>query len=307
MKFTYDAVSGLAFLVNQLAHIEKKMFAVQYQDITYTDLIPISMEAGEYATAVDYYYMDGKAIAEFVGTKSLNVPIAEIGAEKVTIGVERAAIGYEYSDEELRQAMHVGIPLPQQKANTARRGMEELFQATSMTGNASKGLPGFINNVNVTAATVVNPGAGTEFINKTPAQILFDINDFMGDVFVDTLQAERVTDLLLPTAQWNYIANTYRADGSDRTILQALAANSPYLKSADNVKPVAELAGAGAGGTDRMMCYTKTTDKVVLHIPMPIKFTAAERRGLGFQVPGEAKIAGVEFRYPGSARYADGI
>ena len=304
---TYDAASGLGFLQSQLAYIEAKLYEVKYKNINYSEIIPVSSEAGEWATAVDYYYMDGSAVAKFIGSRALDVPIAEIGAKKVTVAVELGATGYQYSDEEIRQAMQLQRPLPQLKANTARRAYEELAQTTGMTGNTGYNLPGFINNTNVTAATVVDPGSGTEFVNKTPAQILFDINDFMGDIFVDSLQIERADTLLLPTAQWNYIATTPRSDNSDMTILNYLVANSPYLSSRDSVIPCTELTGAGSGGTDRMMAYTKDTEKVVYHIPMPLKFTEPQRKGLGFEVPGAFKLSGVEFRYPGSARYADGI
>lgn len=308
MKFVaYDAATGLAFLLSQLTHIEAKMYEKKYKAITYPAIIPVSNEAGEWAESVTYFFMDGAAIAEFVGTKSLNVPIAEIGTDKVTVPVELGATGYEYSDEELRQALQLGRPLPQLKSNTARRAYEELAQRTAMTGDTTHDLPGFINNTNVTAASVVNPGSGTEWVNKTSNQILFDINDFMGDIFVDTLQVERPNTLLLPTAQWNYLAGTPRSDNSDTTLLAWLIANSPYLSSDADIIPVTELASAGAGSTDRMMAYDKDMDKVVFHIPMPLRFTEPQREGRGFQVPGEFKLSGVEFRYPGSARYADGI
>lgn len=308
MKYVaYDASTGLAFLLSQLTHIEAKMYEKKYKAITYPNIIPVSNEAGEWAESVTYFFMDGAAIAEFVGTKSLNVPIAEIGTDKVTVPVELGATGYEYSDEELRQAIQLQRPLPSLKSNTAMRAYEELAQRTAMTGDATHNLPGFINNTNVTAATVVNPGSGTEWVNKTPNQILFDVNDFMGDIFVDTLQVERPNTLLLPTSQWNYIAGTPRSDTSDTTILAWLIANSPYLNSDADIIPVTELAGAGAGATDRMMCYDKDIDKVVFHIPMPLRFTEPQRKGRGFEVPGEFKLSGVEFRYPGSARYADGI
>lgn len=308
MKFaTYDAVTGMGFLLSQLSYIESKMYEKKYKAITYPQIVPVSNEAGEWAESVTYFYMDGRAVAEFVGTKSLNVPIAEIGTEKVTVSVELGATGYEYSDEELRQAIQLQRPLPTLKSNVARRAYEELVQRTAMVGDASHNLPGFINNTNVTANTVVNPGSGTEWVNKTPDEILFDINDLMGDIFVDTLQAERPDTLLLPTYQWNYIAGTPRSATSDTTILAWLVANSPYLNTVADVIPVAELDGAGAGATDRMVAYTKDTDKVVLHIPMPLRFSEPQRKGRGFEVPGEFKVGGVEFRYPGSARYGDGI
>ena len=303
----YDAATGLAFLLSQLTFIESKMYEKKYKAITYPLIIPVSNEAGEWAESVTYFFMDGAAVAEFVGTKSLNVPIAEIGTEKVTVPVELGATGYEYSDEELRQAIQLKRALPQLKSNTARRAVEELAQRVAMVGDASHNLPGFINNTNVTAATVVDPGSGTEWVNKTPNQILFDINDFMGDIFVDTLQVEKPTTLLLPTAQWNYIAGTPRSDNSDTTLLAWLIANSPYLSSDADIVPISELASAGAGSTDRMMAYDKDMDKVVFHIPMPLRFTEPQRKGRGFEVPGEFKLSGVEFRYPGSARYADGI
>lgn len=306
-KFMYDAASGLAYLLSQLTAVEAKMYEVQYKNITYPQVIPISNEAGEWAESVTYFFMDGTAVAEFVGSKSLDVPIAEIGTDKIVVPVELGATGYEYSDEEMRQAMQLGRPLSQLKANVARRAYEELAQRTSMFGNTQHNLPGFLNNTNVTAASVVNPGSGTEWVNKTAAQILFDINDLLGDIFTNTLQVERPDTLLLPTAQWSYIASTPRSDNSDTTILQYVVANSPYLNSAADIIPLAELASAGAGSTDRMMAYTKSVDKVVFHIPMPLRFTEPQRKGRGFEVPGEFKLSGVEFRYPGSAQYADGI
>lgn len=307
MTFMYDAPTGFSFLLNQLTYIETKMYEKKYKEITYNKIIPVSNEAGEWVEAITYFYMDGAAVAEFVGTKSLNVPIAEIGTEKETVQVELAATGYEYSDEELRQAMYLKRPLTALKANKARRAYEELAQRTSMLGNTTHNLPGFINNTNVTAATVVNPGSGTQWVNKSADEIIFDVNDFMGDIFVDTLQVEKANKLGLPTAQWNYIAGTPRSALSDTTILQWLVNNSPYLSSMEDVIPMAELTGAGAAGVDRMMAYTKDIDKVVFHIPMPLKFTEPQRKGRGFEVPGEFKLSGVEFRYPGSARYADGI
>lgn len=303
----YDSGTGLAFLTSQLTHIESKLYEVRYKAITYPQIIPVSNEAGEHVESITYFFMDGKVVARFVGTKSLDVPISEIGTDKIVIPVELGAVGYEYSDEELRQAIALGRPLPQLKANLSRRGFEELAQRVAMTGDTEHDLPGFINNTNVTSAVVVDPGGGTEWVNKTPRQILFDINDFMGDIFVDTLQIEKPNKLGLPTSQWNFIAGTPRSDTSDLTILQWLVNNSPYLTSIEDVIPITELTGSGAGDTDRMMAYDFDMDKVVFHIPMPLRYSEPQRKGRGFEVPGEFKLSGIEFRYPGSARYADGI
>jgi len=307
-NYNIDVATGLSFLLSQLTFLETKMYEKKYKSINYQDIVPISNEAGEWAESITYFYMDGAAIAEFVGTKSLDVPIAEIGSKAITILVELGATGYEYSDEELRQAIQLQRPLPQLKLNTARRAYEELVQRTAMVGDATHNLPGFINNANVMTETVAAGGKGkTEWDKKTSNEILFDINNLMGGVLVDTLQVERPNTLLLPTAKWNYIAGTPRSDNSDTTMLQWLVSNSPFLTSDADIIPVSELTGAGVGNANRMMTYDKDIDKVVMHIPMPLRFTEPQRKGRGFQIPGEFKIGGVEFRYPGSARYGDGI
>lgn len=306
-NLTRDQAAGLSFLTQQLAYIEPKMYAKKYKEITYSQIIPISTAAGEYATSINYFYMDGRAIAKFVGSKSLDVPIAEIGAAQVVIPVELGATGYEYSDEELRQAIQLNQSLDAMKADVARRAYEELVQRTSMFGNTSLGLPGFLNNVNVTAGTVIDPGGGTEWINKSPDQIIFDIVDLMGSIWTDSLQIERPNALGLPTSQYNYISNTPRSINSDTTIKQWLLTNSEWFSSPGDIIAMPELIGAGAGGTDRMIAFTRDADKVILHIPMPLRFTQPQRKGRGFEIPGEFKVGGVEFRYPGSARYADGI
>jgi hypothetical protein len=306
-QMTYDADTGLAFVESQLSYIESKMWEVQYRKITYNQVIPISTEPGEWAQSVVYYFSDRKGKAKFIGSKALDVPLVEVGTERAVTPVELAGIGYDYSDEEIRQAIYLGQPLPQRKANAARECYEDLTQRTGYFGDLTLNLPGFLNNANVPSSVVVNPGAGTEWVNKTPDEITFDINDFLGDIFVDTLQIEQADTLLLPTQQWNYIATTRLDIVNNTTILEYIVSKSPYLNSTADVIPIPELVGAGVGGSDRMVAYTKSTDKVVYYITMPLRFTEPQREGLGFIVPGAFKIGGVEFRYPLSARYADGI
>jgi hypothetical protein len=307
VKITNDADAGVAFVESQLAHVEAKVYEKQYRHIVYQDIIPVSNEAGEGATSVIYYSIDGATMGKFIGSNAIDVPLSEISTTQTTVPVELGAVGYKYSDEELRQASILNRSLPQLKADLTMRGFEEHAQKVCFTGDTSKGLAGFLNNVNVPTATVVNPGGGTEWVNKTPAQILVDINGSFTQVNSVTKQVEAADTLLLPTAQYNYIATTPRSDNSDMTILAYVVANSPYLTSAENVKSLPELAGAGAGGTDRMMVYTKDSDKVIFHIPMPFRIEQPVRKTLGFEVPAVYKLSGVEFRFPLSANYSDGI
>ena len=307
IKITNDADAGLGFVESTLTHVEAKVYEKQYRHIVYQDIVPVSNEAGEGATSVTYYSIDGATMGKFIGSNAIDVPLSDIATSQHLVPVELGAVGYKYSDEELRQAALLNRPLPQLKANLTMRGFEEHAQSVCFTGDTTKGLEGLLNNSNVPAASVVNPGSGTEWVNKTPAQILDDVNSLFAQVFSVTKQVEKPDSLLLPTAQWSYISDTPRSDNSDTTILEYIAKNSQYINSADDIKPLPELVGAGAAATDRMMVYTKDSDKVVFHIPMPFRIEQPVRKTLGYEVPAVYKLSGVEFRFPLSAAYADGI
>lgn len=295
--------NGLAFLESNRAHIEAKVYEKKYNKITYSELIPVSNEAGEWAESILYYTMDVAGMAKWIGDKSFDVPMAEASTSKVSIPVRMGGIGYGYSLEELGAAQMTNRPLTEMKASGARRGSEEKIQKTAMLGDSEVGFSGFINHPNVPAGNATTGNWAT----ATADEILKDINDLFSAVNEDTNDNESADTLVLPIAQWNFIMSTPRSTNSDTTIAQYVASNSPFLNSINDIKKIQELKGAGAGATDRMMVYTKDPDKVVLHMPMPYRFLPVQPKGLGFEVPGMFRMGGVEFRYPLSAAYADGI
>lgn len=307
IKITNDADAGLGFVESTLTHVEAKVYETEYRHIVYQDVVPVSNEAGEGATSVTYYSVDGATMGKFIGSNAIDVPLSDISTKQSIVPVELGAVGYKYSDEELRQAAMLNRPLPQTKANLTMRGFEEHAQDVCFNGDATKGLEGFLDNSNVPSSSVVNPGSGTEWVNKTPAQILADVNSLFAQVFETTKQVESADKLCLPTSQYSFIANTPRSDNSDTTILMYLVQNSTYINSVEDIISLPELVGAGAATTDRMMVYTKNIDKVVFHIPMPFRIEQPVRKTLGWEVPAVYKLSGVEFRYPLSAAYADGI
>lgn len=298
----------LDFLVGQLDHVEAQIFEVEYAPITYPKVLPISTEAGETAESIKYQSIDKVGQAKFIGKGVTDIPLAEIGGSISTVGVEMGGLGYEYTDFELMQAQILNRSIDTLRGMAVRQGIEEHIQSVFMLGDTDVALPGFINNAAITANTVVNGAAGTPaFTTKTPDEILADINTLFTNIWVNSSMVERADTLALPPAQLAYLNNTRVSQTSDTTILEFLLAKVMWLNSMDNVVPLNELVGAGAGATDRMVAYTKNPIKVVAHMPMPIKQLQPVRKDLGWRIPMIYRISGVEFRYPGSAEYADGI
>jgi len=152
-------------------------------------------------------------------------------------------------------------------------------------------------------------GGGTEFVNKTPDQILFDINDGFTDIFETTKMVEQGNTLLLPPNQWSFISSTPRSANSDTTILMYIVQNSPYINSADDIIPCNEMAAANNPllSTDAMVFYDRSPDKLQLEIPVELELLPVQQKNLEFVIPGRSRLAGLNIYYPLSLNIVTGI
>lgn len=301
-KMTMDV--GFDFLKTNMSAVETKVYEQQFPEATYLTAIPISGAMPEWTTSIIYRSLSATGMAKFIATGAYDVPMLNLDPKTTAIQVRSGGIGFGYSLEDLAQSQEFGTPIDSSGAVMARRFAEQHIQKISMLGDADVGFEGFVNNTNVPAG---NATTGDWLTTATPAQILQDINDAFSDVVEDTLNVERPNRLALPLAQWNFIMHTPRSVDSDMTIAKFVVANSPYITSLAQIVPIVELKGAGTLAADRMMVYTYAEDKVVLHTPMPFNILDPQAKGLGYEVPTMYRVGGVEFRYPLSAAYYDGI
>ena len=199
--------------------------------------------------------------------------------------------------------------MDQRRANAARRATEQTVNDVAFFGDDTSGLPGLFSNPNIPTGAVVNPGSGTEWVNKTPDEILFDVNDLFADIFETTKMVERGNTLLLPPSQWSYIMSTPRSSNSDTTIAQYLAMNSPYLDSIEDIIPVNECSAANNPelSDDAMVAYDRNPDKLQLEIPVELEMLPVQQKNLEFLVPGRLRLAGLNIYYPLSLAIATGI
>lgn len=308
MKFNMlDDVNG-AFFQRELELIKSQSYDTLYADLIARNLFPVSNEGGFAITSITYRSYDKVGAAKLINNYAKDLPRADVGGKEITIPVKEIGTSYGYTVKEIAASQMVGRSLDQQRANASRRAVEEEINDIAFNGRADADLPGFLSNPNIPTVTVVDGASGTAFWNtKTPDEILFDINDLFGDIFENTKMKERADTLLLPPAQWNYIASTPRASNSDTTILMYVVQNSPFLASMESVIPVNELVGAGTAGVDIMVAYTRRPDKLQLEIPGELQYFAPQEQGLEIVIPGMSSIAGVNVYYPMSAAIAEEI
>ena len=124
------------------------------------------------------------------------------------------------------------------------------------------GTTGLMNNPNVTETTAASNGAdssSTKWKDKTPQQILKDVNDLLSAVWAS---CEYDTDaipnhILLPYEQYNYILTTMVSDLASETIYDFLMKNNAAVKNGGElfIGGCRWCKGAGTGKTDRMVGY----------------------------------------------------
>ncbi len=305
----YLDADGAMFFQRQLEHIKAQSYDVRYAELKARSLFPVSNEGGAGITSITYRTYDQSGAAKIINAYADDLPRADVAGKETTIPVRSVGISYGYNLDEIQSSQLTGAALDQRRANASRRSVEQIVNDVAFFGDAESGLPGLFDNPNIPTGAVVNPGSGTEWVNKTPDQILFDINDLFADIFETTKMVELGNTLLLPPQQWSYIMSTPRSSNSDTTIAQYIASNSPYLTSVEDIIPVNECAAANNPelSTDAMVAYDRSPDKLQLEIPVELEMLPVQQKNLEFVIPGRSRLGGLNIYYPLSLAIATGI
>ncbi len=169
---------------------------------------------------------------------------------------------------------------------------------------------GLLNSALVTAGNVVNGVSGSPlWAQKTPDEILADVNALLTATWLASAYAICPSKLLLPPAQFALITTIKVSSAGNVSVMKYLEDNSISLKingKALDIQPLKWLTGRGAGATDRMVAYTNDESRV--RFPMvPIRRETAYYQGIRFTAPYLWAFGEMEFVYPETAQYADGI
>lgn len=299
-----DAASDFSYLANQLAFRENQIFERLYTPMQYEQFLPITDEVGPYATEVVYEIIDKKGTAgPHVGRSG--IPEVEIGTEYRRFPVLCGSVGYAFTQEELRQTVHLKRPIPERKLGVAMEAYRRHMNKVGLFGEENTELTGLYNNPIVPKIT-----SAKQWEEASVDQILGDINTLISTVWENTAYNDIVDTIVMAPKAYSIIAARARSEHSDLTVLRFVEQNN-FAKTTYGydvtIRPGFGLDIGGTDGARRMIGYVKSEQRLVMHIPLPLQFLAPQSDGLKIFVPGEYKYSGVEFRYPNSACYMDGI
>jgi hypothetical protein len=216
----------------------------------------------------------------------------------------------KYTIPELLSAEKLGRPVDVQKYDGLKLKHQMDIDEMVYIGDTTYGKYGLANSTQITPYNVAAGASGfTTWANKTPDEILSDVNTLLTTCWTNAGFAVMPAELRLPPVQFGYIIANKVSNAGNVSILEFLRANSlcnAALGRPLNIQPIKWLTGRGASGTNRMFCYTKDRNRV--RFPMvPLQRTPLEYRSLYQLTTYFGRLGVVEFPYPETVQYADGI
>lgn len=284
------------FLARELETILARSFEVEYADIKYSQLIPISTEVGPGSDSFTYRVFDKQGSMKVIADKANDLPRADVLRKEISHPVRSLGASFAYTIQETRAAAMVqGMNLEQRRANAVRRAYEEKVQEIAFFGETPSGMKGFFNNDQVDK-TVPNKWFDTattdemlELLNEAPTRLVQNSN-----------MKEMPNTMLVPYSVYRIISTTPRSTVSDTTVMEFFLRTNPMISA---IEPINELEAGKSGGAlskDRIVVYDRSPDKLQLHLPQPLEFLPPVRQALEFSVAAHARIGGLALYYPKS-------
>lgn len=286
------------FLDRQLEYIRPQVFEVEYADIKYPTILPVTAEAGPGSQTFTYRIMDATGDFKLISDAADDLPRADVSQTEKSINIRSFGGSFGYTVQELRAAQMANLSLEQRRASAVRRAYEEKVESVAMFGEGSVNLAGFFNNATV---DVISANKWFSTSSVTAQEMLEILNQGVSAIISGSNMKEQPDTILMPYEDYNTVSTTRNSDSSDVTVLEYFLRTNPFIR---NVEPINQLAAANSSlAKNRLVVYKRDPQKVQLHIPQPLELFPPQQRGLEFIVPAHARVGGVALYYPKSVKY----
>lgn len=258
---------------------------------------------------------NGKA---WIGKTSDQIGGVGVDTGKVPNPLTPWGLELKYSVLELESAAKMGRPIDAQKFEALKLKHQMDIDEMVYVGDSTLNVGGLLNNALVTNVSNLPNGAAASplWVNKTPAEILKDVNDLLISVWTASGFAVMPNKLLIPPKAFGHISTQTVSTAGSVSILKYLLENNILKTStgqALEIQPSKWCIGSGAGGTigtdaafNRMVAYTQRTDFV--RFPMTqLQRTPVQYDSLFHKSTYYCRLGVVEVVYPETIGYRDGL
>jgi hypothetical protein len=310
---------GMAFLESELEKRDTKVYE-PLTSVTWMRDMPVKTGGGW----VDYtsnlfvdYGISGPNGYGIQGTQTTTIPIVQANLTKDLYPTFNWGNVLKVNFIDMQKLQGVGRSLDDMLDKGIKLNWNKTLDQLAYTGPfGTTARPGLINNPNVSASSVATGAGGSKlWINKTPAEILYDVNTAMvSTVASSQYDVTGMADtILIPWSQFAYISSQLISTAGSVSILTYLLQNNIGKSQGINLKifPLRWCTGAGSAGTDRMVCYVNDPNRVYLDITVPIQRVMTTPNisdgGGAYLTLYQGQLGVVKFMYYTPALYQDGI
>lgn len=311
--------SSLAFFVNQLENLDRRLYlpltSVTWgRDVKLRSGITMSDESTSFIqstfAAPGTLNNSAPGSLPWISPETTAIPGVSVDGTKLVQPLRPLAREISFTSLELERSQKLGMPIDAQKTDALNTLYQMNTDQMVNIGAAEVNATGLFNNAAVTVGNVAAGAAlSTLWINKTPDEILADVNALLESTWSAAAFAVCPPELRLPPFQYSLICSQKVSSAGNVSVLKYLEENSISLKINGkmlNIQPLKWLTGRGVGGADRMCAYTNEENRV--RFPMvPIRREVSYYQGIRFFAPYLWLFGVMEFVYPETVQYADGI
>ena len=316
MRFD-NAEDASVFFARVLDFIKSQSYDVEYPELTALSIFPMSSEVDPGAETITYYSYDKTGMAKLISNYATDLPRADVKGKPTTAIIKSIGDSYGYSIQEMRASRMAGKSLDVRKGESARYQIDRLNNQIAWAGDKETGLIGVLSEGNdiplYVLSTSAAVGDSTSWSDKTPQEIMADINGMQKQVASITKNVERPDTLVLPADVFVDIS-TRQIENTGYTVKRFIEENAPYLK---NIIPASELqadspetnpyGAADGNGKNVALLFKNDPRKLTIENPMPFYQYPVQPKGLEVVIPCEARTAGAIIYYPLSLLIAVGV
>lgn len=269
------------FNPRDLTHKMRRVLEEKLPVLSADRIFPIDREVPPSAIQYEQYreYASGEAVV-YRGGNGEDVPTIELGRASFTQSVIWIVSRFNVDFLEALRGNATGIDTQARKMGRARRVLAEKRNTWAWNGASSYGLYGMLNHPYIDTAVSQVPYNA----DSANADILDDFG-FWASYAFRTSGVAKPDTVVFAIDTYTYLAQTYRSDGSDMTLLEALQKGNPWVKNWEMAEGK-ELDNAG--GTDvHAMVFMRRGSGGVLETscaivdPMPATLLPPNRHALG--------------------------
>lgn len=321
MRYTPNAMRSRKFVNDSYAFLEKQLELLDpkiKEPLSGTEWprdMPVKTGGGfvENVSVIDVTYAStgGEDDAIFVENGN-DIPVMQADFNKEAAKVfnfqEYMRIGYVEQQKfrklaySLEDTMNKGI----------RLHLDKVMDKSVYIGFGRNGTTGLLNNAGITRSVAPNGAGGTAtWATKTPDEILDDVNAILSAVWLanDCATDALPNHILVPVTQFGLLVTRKVSHDSERSILTYIEENNLTTRQGGTlvISPCKWCTGIGAGTTDRMVAYINNEERVRFSQTVPLQRLQTEIANMSFNTPFVSQFSEVQFIYPTTVRYMDGI